>query len=277
MLWQTSQAKRRAAVLARYFIVCRHRDLEFIPLRWSIGTQGRMYPAHRTISQNRPCTLCTGREAGHIYRAWQLFEVNRVVATPVTTAMVAAALEATAAKAKPKDASPFRKGDVVVYPTHGVGRIDRVGFEEIAGHRLNLIHISFEDHQMTLRIPVAQARAAGLRKLASRTALDEALATLQGRPRTSRLMWAKRSQEYLAKINTSDPGALAEVVRDLQTAADGTGSSFSQRNLFELALDRLAGEVAAVNGIAKLDAIAQLHQALVDARTTERPRPNVGG
>jgi CarD family transcriptional regulator len=184
----------------------------------------------------------------------------------MTAAMVTAAIEATAAKAKPKQANPFRKGDAVVYPTHGVGRIDRVGFEEIAGYRLNFIHISFEDNQMTLRVPVARARAAGLRKLASRKVLAEALAKLKSRPRVSRLMWAKRSQEYLAKINTSNPGALAEVVRDLQSAADGSSSSFSQRNLFELALDRLAGEVAAVKGIAKPDAIAQLNQALVDAR-----------
>ncbi|HTI82269.1 MAG TPA: CarD family transcriptional regulator [Acetobacteraceae bacterium] len=189
------------------------------------------------------------------------------MATPMTAAMVTAALEATVAKTKPHDANPFRQGDLVVYPTHGVGRIDRVGIEEIAGHRLNLIHISFEEHHMTLRIPVAQARAAGLRKIASRKALAEALTRLKGRPRVSRLMWAKRSQEYMAKINTGDPGALAEVVRDLQSANDGSNSSFSQRNLFELARDRLAGEVAAVNGIAKPDAIAQLNQTLVDARS----------
>ncbi|MGH7153509.1 MAG: CarD family transcriptional regulator, partial [Acetobacteraceae bacterium] len=86
--------------------------------------------------------------------------MNRVVATPMTAAMVTAALEATATKINPKDANPFRKGDAVVYPAHGVGRVDRVGFEDISGHRLNLIHISFEDNQMTLRVPVAQARTA---------------------------------------------------------------------------------------------------------------------
>ena len=179
--------------------------------------------------------------------------------------MMTAAREATTAKSEPQSASPFHEGDAVVYPAHGVGRIDRVGFEAIAGYWLNLIHISFEDHQMTLRVPVAQARAAGLRKLATRKAMADALAILQGRPRVSRLMWAKRSQEYLAKINTSNPRALAEVVRDLQSAAVGSGS-FSQRNLFELALDRLGGEVAAVNRIGKPDAIAQLNQALVQAR-----------
>jgi len=189
-----------------------------------------------------------------------------MAATPMTAAMVTAALEATAANIQPKDASPFRKGDAVVYPAHGVGHVDRVGFEEIAGHRLNLIHISFEDNQMTLRVPVARARAAGLRKLASRTAMTAALATLKGRPRVSRLMWARRSQEYLAKINTSNPGALAEVVRDLQSAGDGSGTNFSQRNLFELALERLAGEVAAVKRITKPDAIELINQTLVEAR-----------
>jgi CarD family transcriptional regulator len=198
-----------------------------------------------------------------------------VAATPMTTAMVTAALEATAAKIKPKDAHSFREGDVVVYPTHGIGRIERVGFEEIAGHRLNLIHISFEDNQMTLRVPVAQARNAGLRTLASQQALAAALAILKGRPRASRLMWAKRSQEYMGKINTGDPGALAEVVRDLQSAG-----SLSQRKLFELALERLAGEIAAARGIAKPDAIEILSQTMIDARAdgaAGHSQPGVGG
>ena len=193
----------------------------------------------------------------------------------MTAAMVSAALDATA-KIKPKDANLFREGDAVVYPAHGVGRIDRVGFEEIAGYRLNLIHISFEADQMTLRVPVAQARAAGLRKIASRNAMAAAVATLKGQPQISRLAWAKRSQEYLAKINTGNPGALAEVVRDLRSASDSSASSFSQRNLFELALDRLAAEFAAVNGIAKPDAIAQLNRALLDARAdNEDQHPSV--
>jgi CarD family transcriptional regulator len=193
-----------------------------------------------------------------------------VAATSMTAAMVTAALKATAAKAKPKDVDPFRKGDSVVYPAHGVGRVGNIGVEEIAGHRLHLIHISFDDNQMTLRIPVAQARAAGLRKLASRKTMAAVLATLKGRPRVSRLMWAKRAQEYLAKINTGDPGMLAEVVRDLQTSADGSGSSFSQRNLFELALDRLAAEFASVNGIDKATAIEQLNNTLTEARAASQ-------
>jgi CarD family transcriptional regulator len=88
-------------------------------------------------------------------------------ATLVREATVTAALEATAAKIRPRDADSFRKGDSVVYPAHGVGRIDRVGVEDIAGYRLNLIHISFDENSMTLRVPVAQARAVGLRRLAA--------------------------------------------------------------------------------------------------------------
>ena len=189
------------------------------------------------------------------------------VATPMTAAMVAAALKATASKVKPKDADPFRKGDAVVYPAHGVGRIVHVGVEEIAGYKLNLIHISFDENQMTLRIPVAQARAVGLRKLATRPQLQEALATLTGRPRPSRLMWAKRSQEYLGKINSGDLMALAQVTRDLQASADGSGSSFSQRNLFELALGHLAAEYAAIDKISRHEASQRLHRTLLEART----------
>jgi CarD family transcriptional regulator len=184
----------------------------------------------------------------------------------MTPAMVTAALEATASKPRSKDADPFVKGDAVVYLAHGVGRVDKVGFETIAGHRLHFIHISFAENQMTLRVPVAQARLVGLRKLASPHALDAALHTLKGRPRTSRLMWAKRSQEYLAKINTGAVGALAEVVRDLQPAADGSASSTSRRHLFELALDRLAAELAAIRQMAKPHAVELLNQVMIDAR-----------
>ena len=138
----------------------------------------------------------------------------------MTEAMVTAALEATASNDRPGEANAFRIGDAVVYPAHGVGRIDRVGIEEISGHRLDLIRISLDDNRMTLRIPVARAQAAGLRKLASRKQLAEALATLTDQPRVSRLVWTKRAQENLAKINSGDIKALAEVVRDLQDAGE---------------------------------------------------------
>ena len=199
----------------------------------------------------------------------------------MTAAMVDAAFVATAAQAKPLEADPFRKGDFVVYPAHGVGKVDRVGSTEIAGHKLNLIQISFDENQMTLRVPVAHARAAGLLKLATPEAIADALVIVQGRARVSRLLWAKRAQEYLAKINSGDLRALAEVVRDLQSAGDGSGTSFSQRNLFELAIERLAGEFAAVARTDKAEALGRLRQALnqpavANGRQTERLPAGVG-
>jgi CarD family transcriptional regulator len=190
-------------------------------------------------------------------------EVSRVaVRTVITTAMVDDAFRETAAIAKPQAGEPFRKGDFVVYPTHGVGRVDRVGPEVVAGHRLTVIQISFAENRMVLRIPVVKAAAAGLRKLATPEALAAVMTTLQGRPRASRLMWAKRAMEYQAKINSGDLKALAEVVRDLQSASDGSGTSFSQRNLFELAIDRLAAEVAVISRTDKAVALERLTQAL---------------
>jgi CarD family transcriptional regulator len=199
--------------------------------------------------------------------------VEQLVAmTAVTFAMVDAAYCATAAQTKPEDADPFGEGDFVVYPTHGVGKVDRVGTEEIAGHKLNFIYISFEENRMTLRVPVAQARTSGLRKLASPEAMAEVLHILSGRPRVSRLMWAKRAQEFLAKINSGDLKMLAEVVRDLHTSAGGSGPSFSQRNLFELAIDRLAGEFAGVSQTDKAGAVGKLTETLECGRTAEAAR-----
>jgi CarD family transcriptional regulator len=198
-----------------------------------------------------------------------LKRVDTLAAAEITTAMVSAAFGATAARETPSDTDPFRAGDYVVYPTHGVGRIDKIGTEEIGGHSLELIAISFEENKMTLRVPVAQAKATGLRKLATRETMAQVMTILAGRPRTSRMMWAKRAQEFQAKINSGDLKAVAEVCRDLQSAANGSAPSYSQRNLFELAIDRLAGEFAGVVGTDKADAIVKLTQKLTDGRTAD--------
>lgn len=195
--------------------------------------------------------------------------MDKLAAAEITTAMVSAAFGATAAQAKPRDVDPFRAGDYVVYPTHGVGKIDKIGSEEIGGHSLELITISFEENKMTLRVPVAQAKVTGLRKLATRETMAQVMTILTGRPRTSRMMWAKRAQEFQAKINSGDLKAVAEVCRDLQSAANGSAPSYSQRNLFELAIDRLAGEFAGVVGTDKADAIVKLTQKLTDGRAAD--------
>ncbi len=155
-------------------------------------------------------------------------------------------------------AETFVEGDHVVYPTHGVGRVERIATEEIAGHKLELIHITFEENRMTLRVPVAKARTAGLRKLANRKTFDEALAVLKGRARIKRTMWSRRAQEYEAKINSGDPLAIAEVVRDLHRNAGQPDQSFSERQIYEAAMDRLAAELAALEQIDKVAATQKL-------------------
>ena len=164
-------------------------------------------------------------------------------------------------RASNKDES-FAENDYVVYPTHGVGKVEKIAVEDIAGHRLELIHITFEENRMTLRVPVAKARSAGLRKLATRKLMDDALAVLKGRARIKRTMWSRRAQEYEAKINSGDPLSIAEVVRDLHRNSGQPDQSFSERQIYEAALDRLAAELGALEQIDKLSAIIKLTQYL---------------
>jgi CarD family transcriptional regulator len=159
-------------------------------------------------------------------------------------------------------AENFVEGDHVVYPTHGVGKVERIATEEIAGHKLELIHITFEENRMTLRVPVAKARSAGLRKLATRKLFDEALAVLKGRARIKRTMWSRRAQEYEAKINSGDPLSIAEVVRDLHRNSGQPDQSFSERQIYEAAMDRLAAELAALERIDKAAAATKLVEFL---------------
>jgi CarD family transcriptional regulator len=155
-------------------------------------------------------------------------------------------------------AENFKAGDHVVYPTHGVGKVERIAPEEIAGQKLELIHITFDENRMTLRVPVNKARTAGLRKLSGRKQFDEVLAALKGRARIKRTMWSRRAQEYEAKINSGDPMAIAEVVRDLHRNAGQPDQSFSERQIFEAALERLAAEYGALEGLGKQEAIDKL-------------------
>ena len=161
-----------------------------------------------------------------------------------------------------KGDTDFKEGDHVVYPTHGVGKVERIATEEIAGHTLELIHITFEENRMTLRVPVSRARSTGLRKLSTRKQFDEALSTLKGRARIKRTMWSRRAQEYEAKINSGDPVAIAEVVRDLHRNAGQPDQSFSERQIYEAAMDRLAAELAAIDQSDKLVAAEKLNNFL---------------
>jgi CarD family transcriptional regulator, regulator of rRNA transcription len=140
----------------------------------------------------------------------------------------------------------FKTNDHVVYPTHGVGRVAGIEEQEVAGLRLELFIIEFEKDKMTLRVPTTKAKAVGMRKLSSPEVVGNALNTLKGRARIKRTMWSRRAQEYEAKIDSGDLVSIAEVVRDLHRAGGQPEQSYSERQLYEKALARMAREVAAV-------------------------------
>ena len=141
----------------------------------------------------------------------------------------------------------FKAGDNVVYPVHGVGTVDGIETQTIAGMEISMYVVSFEKDRMRLKIPVTKAETSGLRKISSNDRIDDAIKTLQGRSRVRRTMWSRRAQEYATKINSGDPVSIAEVLRDLKRSNDDTEQSYSERQIYQSALERLAREVAAVD------------------------------
>jgi CarD family transcriptional regulator len=168
-------------------------------------------------------------------------------------------------KARTDGRSDFHPNDFIVYPAHGVGQILRIEEQEIAGTRMELFVISFEKDKMTLRVPTAKAASVGMRCLSSPDIVTRALETLNGRARVKRTMWSRRAQEYEQKINSGDLISIAEVVRDLHRSDDQREQSYSERQLYEAALERLTREVAAVNGLDEAGA-----QKTVDALLERR-------
>jgi len=162
----------------------------------------------------------------------------------------------------PKDNNEFLTGDFVVYPSHGVGKITSLETQQIAGYDLKVFVISFEKDRMTLRLPIGKARSAGLRRLSTPTEMKAALAKLRGRTRAKRTMWSRRAQEYEAKINSGDPASIAEVVRDLYRNAGQADQSYSERQIFQAAMDRLVREFAAVEKIDEATATKKLEELL---------------
>ncbi len=156
----------------------------------------------------------------------------------------------------------FSTGDFVVYPTHGVGKILGIENQEIAGYQLKVFVVHFDKDRMTLRVPVAKAKNSGLRRLSTRKEMDAALSRLKGRSRAKRTMWSRRAQEYEAKINSGDPASIAEVVRDLYRNVGQPEQSYSERQIYQAALDRLVREFAAVENIDEASAAKRVEQML---------------
>ena len=138
----------------------------------------------------------------------------------------------------------FNSGDYVVYPTHGVGKVSDISKQSIAGTELELLVVNFDKDKMTLRIPVSKVEHVGLRKISEESTINDALTTLKGKAKIKKIMWSRRAQEYENKINSGNPVAIAEVVRDLYRNENIAEQSYSERQIYEQALDRLASEVA---------------------------------
>ena len=156
----------------------------------------------------------------------------------------------------------FRIGESIVYPAHGVGRIVGIDTQEVAGIKLDLFVISFVKDKMTLRVPVTKATSVGMRKLADAPTVKRALETVRGRARIKRTMWSRRAQEYEAKINSGDLISIAEVVRDLYRSDTQPEQSYSERQLYEAALDRVSREISSVSKISETEAVHQIEQNL---------------
>ena len=161
------------------------------------------------------------------------------------------------------EALAFSVGDYVVYPKHGVGRVIELQNEEIAGMQLELYVLRFEKERMTLRVPTNKATEIGMRGLSSPDVVSKAMTTLKGKAKVKRAMWSRRAQEYEQKINSGDLIAIAEVVRDLHRTDDQREQSYSERQLYEAALERLTREVAAVSGGDEVQATKQVDEVLV--------------
>ncbi|RYH13513.1 MAG: CarD family transcriptional regulator [Alphaproteobacteria bacterium] len=156
----------------------------------------------------------------------------------------------------------FKTGEYIVYPAHGVGLITSIEEQEVAGLSLELFVISFEQDKLTLRVPVAKIKSVGMRKLAEEDEVEKALGTVTGRARVKRTMWSRRAQEYEAKINSGDLIAISEVVRDLYRSDDQPEQSYSERQLFEQAMDRMSREVASVNKLTLTEAVQLIEKNL---------------
>src|SRR5690606_13834642 len=176
------------------------------------------------------------------------------VATPATSKELAektAANSELASQKKPvNQRHGFKANEFIVYPAHGVGRIVGIEEQEIAGMSLELFVITFEKEKLTLRVPTGKLASVGMRKLTEDQTVKKAMEILKGRARVKRTMWSRRAQEYVAKINSGDLVSIAEVVRDLYRSDAQPEQSYSERQLYEDALDRMAREIAAVE---KLD------------------------
>jgi CarD family transcriptional regulator len=199
--------------------------------------------------------------------------------TPKAVAEKAAAARQlmTAQKKPVSQRHGFKATEFVVYPAHGVGKIVGIEEQEIAGMALELFVISFEKEKLTLRVPTGKLASVGMRKLSEEPVVKKAMETLKGRARVKRTMWSRRAQEYVAKINSGDLVSIAEVVRDLYRSEAQPEQSYSERQLYEDALDRMAREIAAVEKLDERGAVQRITDVLSKSARGRRPAAEAEG
>ncbi|MEH6951604.1 CarD family transcriptional regulator [Nitrobacter sp. NHB1] len=237
-------------------------------------------PAKATASKATVSKAAASKTAASKAAASKTVAASKVARTATRPAVKPAAKTALAGKAAAKSAARagaprveepkkvltqrqgFRTNEFVVYPAHGVGQILAIEEQEIAGARLELFVINFMKDKMTLRVPTAKIANVGMRKLSEPGLVKRALETLKGRARIKRTMWSRRAQEYEAKINSGDIVAIAEVVRDLYRSESQPEQSYSERQLYEAALDRLSREIAVVQHVTETEAVKEIEGQL---------------
>lgn len=243
------------------------------PVKTAPATVHQIAKAHaahtaKTQQAQRAVTAAVAKVPGQKISAPAPVAAKPAAAAPVSTPKeiaekTAAARMGMAAPNKPVSARHgFRTNEYVVYPAHGVGRIVGIEEQEIAGMSLELFVITFDKEKLTLRVPTGKLASVGMRKLAEDATVKRAMETLKGRARVKRQMWSRRAQEYVAKINSGDLISIAEVVRDLYRSEAQPEQSYSERQLYEDALERMARELAAVERLDERGAVQRIVEIL---------------
>ena len=217
--------------------------------------------AKKPTAAKKPAAA-TKAKAGAPAKAANSAKVSKKAAPKAAPAKSGGAKPKAARKPAAENLHGFAIKDYVVYPSHGVGQISAIETHEIGDMSLRVFVVVFEKEKMTLRVPIDKANSAGMRKLSSQQKMEQVISTLKGRARTRRVMWSRRAQEYDAKLNSGDPVSIAEVVRDLHRDEGQPDQSYSERQMYEAALERLAREFAAVENTNTEQAAEKLENVL---------------
>src|SRR3974390_3306284 len=228
------------------------------PTRRAVAGKSRQKSKKTSSGTSRTKKSAAVRRTSHASRGSTRAAAPKVARKPADEGV----LPGMAANKKTTQRQGFKTNEFIVYPAHGVGQIMAIEEQEIAGAKLELFVINFIRDKMPLRVPPAKIASVGMRKLAEPPLVKRALETLKGRARIKRTMWSRRAQEYEAKINSGDIVAIAEVVRDLYRSETQPEQSYSERQLYEAALDRLSREIAAVQRVTETEAVKEIEAAL---------------